>query len=127
MDELYIEAFKANYSLCVIENIHIYLEVTLPVRKGYSLFISTIKVYNLVSRNTLANWLKKSLRESGIKLEMFSSHSARSVPTSAVVSKVPIDTIMRNDGWKSSCTFMKHYKRPVTNDTSFSHEVLSSV
>ena len=39
LDELYIEAFKANYSLCVVGNIIRYLEVTLPLRKGYSLFI----------------------------------------------------------------------------------------
>ena len=65
LDELYIEAFKANYSLCVVGNILRYLEVTLPLRKGYSLIISTIKPYNSVSRNTLAYWLKESLRESG--------------------------------------------------------------
>ena len=39
LDELYIEAFKANYSLCVVGNIIRYLEVTLPLHKGYSLFI----------------------------------------------------------------------------------------
>ena len=127
LNELYIEAFKANYSLCVVGNILRYLEVTLPLRKGYSLFISTIKPYNSVSRNTLANWLKESLRESGINLDIFSPHSTRSASTSAVVSKVPIDTIMRTAGWKSSCTFRKHYKRLVTNDSSFSHEILSSV
>ena len=86
-----------------------------------------MKPYNSVSRNTLANWLKESLRESGINLDIFSPHSTRSASTSAVVSKVPIDTIMRTAGWKSSCTFRKHYKRPVTNDSSFSHEILSSV
>ena len=93
------------------------------LRKGYSLFISTIKPYNSVSRNTLANWLKESLRKSGINLDMFSPHSTRSASTSAVVSKVPLDTIMRTARWKSR----KHYKKPVTNDTSLSNEVLSSV
>ena len=71
LDELYIEAFKANYSLCVVGNILRYLEVTLPLRKGYSLIISTIKPYNSVSRNTLAYWLKESLRESGINMDIF--------------------------------------------------------
>ena len=117
-------SFKANYSLCVVENIRRYLEVTLPLRKGYSLFISTIKPYNSVSWNTLANWLKESLRESGINQDIFSPHLTRSASTSAVVSKV---FFMRIVGWKSSCTFWKHYKRPVTNDLAFSHEVLSSV
>ena len=46
-----------------------YLEVTLPLGKGYSLFISTIKPYNLISRNTLTYWLKESLRERGINLD----------------------------------------------------------
>ena len=32
LDELHIEAFKANYSLCVVGNIIRYLEVTLPLR-----------------------------------------------------------------------------------------------
>ena len=96
LDELYIETFKANYSLCVVENILRYLEATLPLRKGYSLFNSTIKPYNSVRRNALANWLKESLRESGINLDTFSPHSTRSASTSDVVSKVPIDTIMRS-------------------------------
>ena len=108
-------------------NILRYLEVTLPLRKGYSLFISTIKPYNSISRNTLTNWLKESLRDSGINLDIFSPHSTRSASTSAVVSKIPLDTIMRTARWKSSCTFRKHYKRPVTNDSSYSPEVLSSV
>ena len=123
--EIFIESFTSNLSLCVVKCLKSYLCKTLELRSGSSVFISTIKPYKPASRSTVANWIRETLRESGINMDLFKPHSTRSAATSAAAIKVPVDTIIRTAGWKSECMFRKHYKRPVTNDSVFSNTVLS--
>ena len=58
-------------------------------------------------------------------MSVYSAHSTRGASTSAAASKVPVDTILRTAGWKKECTFWKFYKKPITNDSSFSKAILS--
>ena len=60
------------------------------------------------------------MRLAGIDLNLFTPHSTRSASTSATVNKVPIDTIIKTAGWSNDCTLRKFYKRPVSNDATFS-------
>ena len=43
-----------------------------------------------------------TLKLAGIDLSLFTPHSTRSASTSAVVSKVPIDTIIKTAGWSKA-------------------------
>ena len=125
LEELFIESFPQNKSLCVVACLHRYLEITAALRVDTCLFISTQKPHKTASTNTVSNWLRECLADSGIDMSIFSPHSTRVASTSAAALKVPIDTILRTAGWKSDCVFRKHYRRPVTNDSSFSKVILS--
>ena len=127
LQALYIESFPEDESLCVVKSLSVYLESTKLLRKDNVLFITTVKPYSAASRNTVANWLQETLKDSGIDMGIFSPHSTRAASTSAVVGKVPVNTILRTAGWRTDCTFRKHYNRPVMNDSSFSHQILSSL
>lgn len=123
--EIYIETFTQNLSICVVHVLKEYLDRTKNIRNGPKLFVITQKPYTAAAKSTIANWIKLGLQLAGINLNLFTPHSTRSASTSAVVNKVPIDTIIKTAGWSKDCTFRKFYKRPVTNDSSFSTAVLS--
>ena len=124
LQELYVESFPSNAALCVVQCVNSYLEKTANLRSSQKFWISTIKPYQAASKTTISNWLRQTLKESGINLDIFAPHSTRAAATSAVQGKVPIDTIIRTAGWKSDCVFRKHYNRPITNDSVFSATIL---
>ena len=88
------------------------------------LFIITQKPFSTATKSTIARWIKLGLKLAGIDINMFTPHSTRGASTSALVNKVPIDTIIKTAGWTKECTFRKFYRRPVTNDSSFSSSIL---
>ena len=102
-----------------------HLNRTKDIWSGPELFITTQSPFKAASKSMIATWIKIGLRMAGIDMDMFTPHSTRSASTSAVVTKIPIDTIIRTAGWASDCTFRKFYKRPITNDSSFSVALLT--
>ena len=60
-------------------------------------------------------------------MNSFTPHSTRSVSTSAVVVRIPIDTIIKTAGWTSECTFREFYKRPGSNNSTFITQLLSGI
>lgn len=125
LHEIYIEAFKRNEAICVVKALNRYIEVTRNIRMHSSLFLITQKPYSAASKSTIATWIKLGLRLAGIDLRLFTPHSTRGASTSAVATRIPVDTIIKTAGWSNDCTFRKFYKRPVTNDSTFSAAVLS--
>ena len=124
--ELYIEAYE-NPNICVVDVLKRYINITKNLRQNSKLFIITQKPHNSASKSTIANWIKLGLKLAGIDITMFTPHSTRSASTSALIGKVPIDTIIKTAGWTKDCTFRKFYNRPVTNDPSFSCNLLGFV
>ncbi|KAK3718254.1 hypothetical protein RRG08_023025 [Elysia crispata] len=85
--------------------------------------------YKGVSRDTIRRWTKQFLRLSGVDTVRFKAHSTRAAATSlADFRHVPMDTILKFAGWKSSSTFARYYKRPLMADSEsrFCHAVLTS-
>jgi len=127
LQELYIEAYN-DPSLCVVSTFNAYLQQTEEYRGSTTqLFISFQKPFKAVTKSTLSHWIKSVLGQAGIDLNSFRPHSTRSASTSAVVGRVPIDTILRTAGWTKDCVFRKFYKRNITNDSSFSTAVLNTL
>lgn len=124
LSELFIEAFKPDYRLCVVLTLNEYIERTSELRNNNQLFISFQKPYKAVKKCTIARWIKEVLVLAGIDMKIFTPHSTRGASTSKVSGKIPINTILRTAGWRNDSVFRKHYKRPITNDSSFSNEVL---
>lgn len=125
LPEIFIEAFKPNPSICVVTALNHYISKTASIRTDSRLFIITQKPYSGASKDTIAKWIKLGLKLAGIDLTLFTPHSTRSASTSALVNKVPLDTIIKTAGWARECTFRKFYRKPVTNDSTFSNALLS--
>ena len=97
LEELYIEAFKNNPSICVVNALNAlncYNKKTSRLRKDSNLFIITQKPYSPASKRTITAWMKLGLKLKGIDMTLFTPHNTRSASTSAVVNKVPINTII---------------------------------
>lgn len=122
-------AYPPDRRLCVFTVLKEYLMRTAQARSNsQKLFISYVKPFKAVSRETISRWIKTVMSKSGINLKSYSSHSARS----AVVSKafhnlIPVECILRRAGWTSEKTFAKFYKKPIESDEQrFQRAVLST-
>lgn len=125
LSEIYIEAYPINKALCVVDTFIHYVKSTEKLRGNISkLFISVQKPHKEVCQSTISRWIKQTLVEAGIDMNIFSPHSTRSASTSAVATKIPVDTILRTAGWTSDCVFRKFYKRKITNNSCFSNTIL---
>ena len=91
--ELCVKAFAPDRRLCPVSALTQYKERTKDIRIGTKLFVSFIKPYSGVSRDTIARWLKLVMKSAGIDLNTFSPHSTRAAATSAAeAANVPIGT-----------------------------------
>ena len=128
MASLEFVAYQPDTRLCVVSCMLEYVNRTSTLRQGASqLLISYKKPHKPVSADTISNWIKHVLRESGISTSMFGAHSTRSACTSsAKAAQIPLDTIMRSAGWSNYETFQKFYNLPVVNQTNFGNELLRS-
>ena len=103
--------------LCVVTHLTQYLEKTTPLRQCSSLFISYIKPYKAVSRDTIRRWCREVLHNSGIDINTYSSHSSRSAASSKAREKgVSLRDIAKYAGWASESTFSKHYNKEVISN-----------
>ena len=106
--ELILPAFKEDNRVCVYSVLTEYIERTLPHR----LFLSFVKPFQAVSRDTISRWIKAVMIQSGIDVKVFKPHSTRAASTSKVNScQVPLDIILQAASWKGDCTFRKFYIR----------------
>ena len=125
LTELYIEEYKQDKAICVVEAFHAYVEKTKMLRGDYSqLFIGLQKPHTPVTKSTLARWIKAVLVSSCIDMSMYTPHSTRSASTSVAALKIPIVSVLKTAGWKKDCVFRKFYQREVTNNSEFSNAVL---
>lgn len=109
---------------CLRENIH----RTQKLRGTETmLFISYVKPYKPVSRDTISRWTKATLKTCGIDTTMFSAHSTREATASKACAKaVPIHEIMAKADWRSAQTFYRHYFKPVIEEASVASVLLNS-
>lgn len=123
---LSLPAYEADRRLCIVTVYREYIEKTRGCRQGsHKLFLSSIKPYRPVSRDTISNWIKKVMRFAGVDCNVFSAHSVRSASTSAAVAaQVPVSTILRTAGWEREQTFAKFYNRPIGHNDQFASAIL---
>jgi site-specific recombinase XerD len=126
--------FEMNFSkfsdskLCIVRCIRCYIDRTQSVRDSEYLLISSRSPYKKVSSQTVSNWLKKILNESGIDSSKFGSHSFRHSSTSKASSLgISTDVIFKSAGWSSkSKVFGRFYNRPIIKCNEFANAILSS-
>ena len=67
-----------------------------------------------MSKDTVARWIKTTLKHSGIDTEQFTCHSTRSASTScAEAAGLSLEQIMQAAGWSTSSTFAKFYDKNI--------------
>ena len=116
-------------SLCVFTTLKEYLTRTQSLRGSESqLFISYIRPFRRVSRETISRWVKLVLTDSGIDTLRFKPHSTRAASTSAASNaSVSLDDILHTAGWSSESAFAKFYNKPIVKENTFADQVLSTV
>ncbi|XP_031555133.1 uncharacterized protein LOC116292034 [Actinia tenebrosa] len=119
-DILQICAYEIYPNNCPLACLKEYINRTKQLRGSETkLFISYVKPFKPVSRDTISRWTKTVLDKSGVDTNVYKAHSTRAASTSkASRGNVPIDQIMANAGWKSAETFYKFYDKPVESSTS---------
>lgn len=125
-DPFEFKSFPQDKKLCVVECLKAYINRTEELRgKSKKLFISYIKPFKPVGKETIARWVKSVLKDSGIDVGKFSAHSCRSAATSCnQAAGLSLSEIMRSAGWSNASTFAKHYDKPIENE-NFGHRLLS--
>ena len=118
---LIIEKFEDNPEICVYTTLLKYIEVTSTHRNGEDLlFLSSRPPYKAVGAQTISKWIKKTMEQSGIDIDIFTTHSTRHATSSAAFSKgINIETIKNTIGWSErSNVFAKFYNRPIVSEVS---------
>lgn len=115
---LHLPFFEERPGICPAKTLTAYIDKSKIVRKCNELFIGSRKPHNSVSSQTLSRWIKSSLKDSGIDVSLFSSHSTRHAATSkANKLGVNIDVIRQTAGWSdNSSIFAKFYNRPIIHN-----------
>ena len=124
LGELVIPGYAPDRRLCILKVLKEYMKRTGKLRKTATrLFITTIRPHKSVSRDTIARWMKTTMKNAGIDTSIFKPHSTRAASTSG--ARVPLATILKTAGWSTSCTFRKYYKKPVLDKDQFARDLLA--
>ena len=78
-----------------------------------SLFIIMNKPFKVPSKDTLVRWVKQTLKDAGINMNIFSPHSTRSTSNNKAKTYVPLKTILETGEWRSNRTFARFYDKPI--------------
>ena len=92
-------------SLCVVATCKEYLKRTKSLRGNQSkLFISYVKPFKEVSRDTLVSWVRQVRAKAGLDISKFSPHGTKAASVSAAHrASVNFDDILKIVGWSSGC------------------------
>lgn len=123
-----LRAFPPDRRLCVVFVLKEYLKRTENLRgTNTCLFISYVKPYGPVTKDTITRWLKIVMYGAGIDCSKYKPHSIRSAAVPKAKSyMVPVDEILKTAGWSSEKTFAKFYDKVIDKETGirFSDAVL---
>ena len=87
MMHIVLPSFPDDIRICIVQTLAVYLDRRRLLRNSSKLFISTVQPHGAVSKDTLARWIKVTLRLSGMDVTMFKPHSTRAAATSAAQRK----------------------------------------
>jgi len=118
--------FVHDTRLCIFHTLTAYLDRTKDLRKSSKLFISTVKPYQGVSKDTISRWIHSTMRQAGIDVSVFRPHSTRAAAVSAARRKgVELQHILDKAGWSNEETFAMFYNKPlVQSDDEFAGAIL---
>lgn len=125
--QIKLKQYAPDPRLCIVNYMKEYLKRTKDIRSGSQLFISFKRPFAPVQKGTIAQWIKWVLGQAGINTSIFQGHSVRSAACSKAARKgVPLNSILKQGGWRSASVFQAYYNKPLTKEKSeFMTSVLS--
>lgn len=130
---LKIPFFQDKPCICPARALSVYISMTKDLRNEPStdrLILTTKRPIHNASSQSLSRWIKSVLKDSGVDVSVYTSHSTRHASTSAARrAGVSVDVIKRAAGWTgSSLCFAKFYNLPLPDpaqDRAFAEAVLN--
>ncbi len=124
--ELVFRSFVSDPDVCIVTCIDEYLKRTseFRVNPNCSQFFLTYDKPHEASRASISRWLRDVMRDAGIDVGVFESHSTRSASTSAARTVTNIDTVLKAGGWSCASTFTRYYNLPITPKTAMQDAIL---
>ena len=124
-------AYPNNKNLCVVQALQDYIWRRDLITETDALLVTLRQPHRPASKDSIARWLKDTLKLAGI--QNYSAHSYRSASTSlAFCRTVPLKDIMAQGQWTNLNTWAKYYKKEistyyVSNKDNFATNILNSV
>ena len=115
-----LKTFKDS-ELCVVAHLKQYIKMTASFRNAGTnqLLLSFVQPHKPISTSTLSRWCVTVMKESGVNVNIFGSHSTRSASTSKCkISGLSFREIAKSAGWSNEKTFAKFYDKPIQEDFS---------
>ena len=114
--------------ICVVSYLEQYIERTKDLREDHNILISFVKPHKRITTSTISRWCVTVLKNAGVDITLFGSHSTRSASTAHCKKKrLSMKVINKLTGWLSSKTIAKHYNKLIFDESgSFSRTVLES-
>ena len=115
IENIKLEQFSHDKSLCVVSCIKAYLERTNELITDKETFLCSFRApYAKIGSQTLARWVLTIMQMSGIDTKVFKAHSTRSASASQLMNAgTPLSEILKTGGWSDECTFRRFYLRSV--------------
>ena len=112
-------------NLCIVTLLTEYLKVSATSRRTPHLFLSYTKPHSAVGKETISRWVKAVLKNAGIDITSFSSHSSRAAATSkAHLKGIALSKIIKYAGWSNEQTFARFYQKEVVSEDTFQDLIL---
>ena len=111
--------------LCVVTHLSEYLKRTKSYRDTDKIFLTCIKAYRAARKDTISRWCKSIIKESGISIHSYISHSSRAAVSSYAKTRgASLSTIIQSAGWKSERTFAQFYEKQIEEEVEFLNYLL---
>ena len=95
--------------------------MTAPFRNAGTnqLLLNFVQPHKPISTTTLSRWCVTVMKESGVNVNIFGSHSTRSASTSKCkISGLSFKETAKSAGCSNEKTFEKFYDKPIQEDCS---------
>ena len=87
--------------------------------------IKCFKHYRVASKDTISRWCKSIVKENGISIHSYTSHSSIAPASSYARSRgALLSTIIQSAGWKSERTFVRFYDKQIQEEVEFQNYLL---
>ena len=120
MAPLCFQTYNKESKLYIVSHLTEYLKRTKSFGNTDKLFLTCSKSYRAASKDTISRWCKSIMKESGISIYNYTSHSSRDVASSYPKSlRVSLSKIIQSAVWKSERTFAQFYEKQIEEKVEF--------